>query len=59
MKLLKTIRDNDFGLEEKSEKLQLREASRAIVINDKNELAILYVSKKDFYKIPGGGIETG
>lgn len=59
MQTLKTIKDEDFVFMKKDGELVLREAVRAVVVNDKNEIAILYVRKNNFYKIPGGGVEQG
>ena len=36
-----------------------RKAARAIVSNNKKEIALLWVGNYHFYKIPGGGIEKG
>ena len=36
-----------------------RRASRAIVTNHKGEVALLYVGKYGYHKLPGGGIEHG
>lgn len=35
----------------------LREAARAIVVDSKNNVALLYVASGNYYKLPGGGIE--
>jgi 8-oxo-dGTP diphosphatase len=35
----------------------VREAVRAVVIDNDNKIALLYVAKEDYYKLPGGGIE--
>jgi 8-oxo-dGTP pyrophosphatase MutT (NUDIX family) len=35
----------------------LREAARAVVIDDEGAVALLYVRGKNYYKLPGGGIE--
>ncbi|WP_040951307.1 NUDIX hydrolase [Gorillibacterium massiliense] len=37
----------------------VRKASRAIVLNSDNEIALLYVAKRDYHKLPGGGVEEG
>lgn len=59
MKLLKTITNRDFGLTEADiSKLKEREAVRAVLLNDKNEVAILSVTNGEYHKIPGGGIEA-
>jgi len=36
---------------------ETREAVRAIVVDEDNKVALLYVAKEDYYKLPGGGIE--
>lgn len=37
----------------------VREAARAIVLDSENKIALLHVSKRNYYKLPGGGIEVG
>lgn len=37
----------------------VRKASRAVIVNSLKEIALLYVSKNTYYKLPGGGIEKG
>ena len=37
----------------------LRKAARAVIFNDRNEIALQYVSKDNYHKLPGGGLETG
>ena len=61
MKLLKTVSDKDiFGQKtEGSFTFRHREATRAIVIDDMNRIGILFVSKKNYHKLPGGGMEDG
>lgn len=58
MRLLKEIKDEDFNFESKKVDLILREAARAVILNE-NKVALLYVSTKNFYKLPGGGVESG
>jgi 8-oxo-dGTP diphosphatase len=60
MKLIKTIRDSDTGggfpdcpVE------QERRASRAVVFDTEGNVALLHATKKNFHKLPGGGIEQG
>ena len=38
---------------------QLRKSARGIILNENNEVAIQFVSKRDFYKLPGGGVDIG
>lgn len=36
-----------------------REAARAVVTDEHQNIALLYVAKDNYYKLPGGGIEQG
>ncbi|HJP81046.1 MAG TPA: NUDIX domain-containing protein [Candidatus Saccharimonadales bacterium] len=44
----KTADRNGYGL---------REAARALVVDNKGAVALLHVRNKNYYKLPGGGIE--
>ena len=37
----------------------VREASRAVVLDENGMVALLHVTKENYYKLPGGGIEVG
>lgn len=54
MKLLKTITDKKLEKD-----FDVREASRAIIFNKNNLIPMLFVSKFNYHKLPGGGIEIG
>lgn len=56
MKLLREIKDKPFP---KNRKVGFREASRAILFDNDNLIPILFVSKENYHKLPGGGIEGG
>jgi ADP-ribose pyrophosphatase YjhB (NUDIX family) len=62
MKIIKEIKGIDIGLNE-GERFDipylLRKAARAVVFNDKNEIAFQFASKHKYYKLPGGGVEKG
>jgi 8-oxo-dGTP pyrophosphatase MutT (NUDIX family) len=61
MKLLLEINSKDAGLGEResfTRDYNLRKASRAVVFNDSNQIAILFVSKDNYHKLPGGGFEA-
>ena len=58
MKLLKEITNKDAGFPDKKVKYTTREAARAVLFR-KGKVAILYVSKHKYHKIPGGGIKKG
>lgn len=38
---------------------QVRKAARAVVFDADENIALLFVAKHDYYKLPGGGIEDG
>lgn len=63
MELLKEISESDIGITEENKKedicYRLRKAARALVFDKKGKIAILFVSKKNYHKLPGGGIEEG
>ncbi len=58
MQLLRAI-DLDNVSENERETLPLRQAARAIVLDENKNIALLHVQKGNYYKIPGGGIEPG
>ncbi|AKM82610.1 MAG: ADP-ribose pyrophosphatase [Berkelbacteria bacterium GW2011_GWE1_39_12] len=60
MKLLKTISNKDFDLpvvKEEGRMPRIREAARAVLMDNDYKIALLFVSKKDYHKLPGGGLE--
>ncbi len=60
MKLLKEIKDTDFGLKSKKNvEFGIRKAARAIVVDKQGKVAILHATKHNYHKIAGGGIEDG
>jgi ADP-ribose pyrophosphatase YjhB (NUDIX family) len=60
MKTILTIRDSDFGLDFPDPPVyKERRSSRAIVFDRDGKIAFLHVTKKHFYKLPGGGVEEG
>ena len=62
MKLLLELNETDIGLPESESftlPYKLRKAARAIIFNQKGEIALLYVSKDNYHKLPGGGFEVG
>lgn len=62
MELLAEISDLDIGIinrQQREVRYGVRKAARAVVMNQLNEIALLYVSNKKYHKLPGGGIEDG
>ncbi|WP_097025961.1 NUDIX hydrolase [Clostridium peptidivorans] len=59
MKLIREITEKDITNKETYEEIsyKVRKASRAIVFNEANKIALLNVSKDNYHKLPGGGIE--
>lgn len=59
MDLLAEISESDIGLVRNSlpGTVQSRQAARAIIFNHSNQIALLYVSAKNYHKLPGGGVE--
>jgi len=43
--------------EEEVKTYHVREAARAIVVDENSMIALLHVSKKNYYKLPGGGLD--
>ena len=54
MELLKVIGEKDAH-----RVYRTRKAARAVVFDDDGNVALLYVSKHGYYKLPGGGVENG
>lgn len=64
MKLLAEIDDYILGLSDKHDVLdptvyRERLAARAIIFNNRGEIALLHSTMHGYYKLPGGGIEAG
>jgi len=58
MKQIKLINPENVS-EEEVKNYRTREAERAVVFDEEDKIALLYVSKENYYKLPGGGIEEG
>lgn len=60
MELLKTIKDSDIGSAiEAPNSFKERHASRAVVFDKENNVALFHATKKQYHKLPGGGVEKG
>jgi 8-oxo-dGTP pyrophosphatase MutT (NUDIX family) len=57
MELLKEIKDNEWPKDEST--LEIREASRAVLFDENGSIPLLFVSKYNYHKLPGGGIDKG
>lgn len=57
--LIGIITDEDFGDQSREfNNPRIRYGARGIVINENGDLAVLNKTKKNEYKLPGGGIEA-
>ncbi|MDP2648991.1 MAG: NUDIX domain-containing protein [Patescibacteria group bacterium] len=45
--------------DEEARSYPVREAARAVVLDGEGRIALLHVSKKNYYKLPGGGLDAG
>lgn len=60
MSPLQVIRDADIGSDIPAPDVyRERTSARAIVFNADGKVAILHATKKNFHKLPGGGVEEG
>lgn len=60
MKTLLTIRDQDLAFVNPfPEVYRERRAARALVFDEAGKIALLHVAKRNYHKLPGGGIEAG
>jgi len=57
MELLKEIKDKKFPKDQAT--LKIRKASRAILFDENGLIPLLFVSKYNYHKLPGGGIDAG
>ena len=58
MKVLAKITDRDVGGKAWKVRQHVRIAARAIVLK-RNKIALMKVSKRGYYKLPGGGVKKG
>ncbi|WIV21086.1 NUDIX domain-containing protein [Paenibacillus polygoni] len=60
VELIAEISDIDLGLMSSNlpDQVHIRKAARAIILNESNQIALLYVSEKNYHKLPGGGVEA-
>jgi 8-oxo-dGTP diphosphatase len=56
MKELITLNPENVS-EEEANSYPIREAARAVVVDEDSNIALLYASLKKYYKLPGGGLE--
>jgi len=58
MELLGEINDKILGIDNPIvKKYSIKKSARAILFNEDNKIAIIYVSKDNYHKLPGGSFE--
>jgi len=58
MKMINLINPENAS-EEEVKNFKVREAARAVIVNEDGKIAILNVVNEGYYKLPGGGLEEG
>ncbi len=56
MRIIKLLNPEN-ATENEVKNYRVRNAARGVVIDESNKIALLHVSKENYYKLPGGGIE--
>ena len=59
MNILKQITDKELFGTDGHNNDEPYKAARAVLLDDKNLVAVLYLKKLNFYTLPGGGIDDG
>jgi len=62
MKLLKEISEKTLNISTKEilgETYKLRKSARGIIFNNVGEIAVQYLTNRNYHKLPGGGVEVG
>jgi 8-oxo-dGTP diphosphatase len=62
MQTILTLRESDIvpgSVDLDSASFSHREPARAVVVDEHGQIALLWVGKNNYHKLPGGGIETG
>lgn len=62
MNRISTITEQDLGRAKHEElwpSFDKRSAARAIMIDDSSRIALMHVTNKNYYKLPGGGVDPG
>lgn len=60
MKQILTIHPDDVGATTSPDAIFTeRRAARAVMLNEKGDVYLVYMKTRDYYKLPGGGIDEG
>lgn len=60
MEIIKTITEEEFGRKSTPERwaeYNIRPGARAILIDEMSRIALMHVTRQNYYKLPGGGID--
>lgn len=58
MKEISVFNNENVTIDE-SKAFRIREAVRAIIFDSEDTIAIIHAKRKNFYELPGGGVEDG
>lgn len=59
MKLLDFISDNNLTQTNNLIGWNVRQAMRAVLLNNKGQVALMHIGRHNIYKLPGGGVDEG
>lgn len=62
MQVIRTITEEDFGREPHPDdwsSYSERIGARAILLDKSNRIALMHVTNRNYYKLPGGGLDEG
>lgn len=62
MQLIRSITEKDFGRESQPDDWSSytdRVGARAVLLNENNQIALMHVTNRSYYKLPGGGVDDG
>ena len=62
MQIIRSITEKDFGRTEHPGDWATytdRVGARAVLINDEGQIALMHVTNRGYYKLPGGGMDEG
>jgi 8-oxo-dGTP pyrophosphatase MutT (NUDIX family) len=58
MELLGELDDKILGISgDTKEEFKIKKSARAVLFNEEDKVAIMYVSKENYHKLPGGSFE--
>jgi ADP-ribose pyrophosphatase YjhB (NUDIX family) len=62
MQIIRSITEKDFGRAKHPDDWAIytdRVGARAVLVNDEGQIALIHVTNRGYYKLPGGGVDEG